>query len=73
MFVCAYSLSGVELEHLLLALLSPRHRPSAFGDPTRTGQLFTLFLTLPVSAMCLIMGEVHDPPPHTLRAMQVGA
>lgn len=62
-------LAGSELGQPVALLLSARHRPSAFGDAARTGQLLTLFLTLPVSAFCLVMGE-QDPTPPTLRSLQ---
>ncbi len=67
-----HSLQGRELQYPLCALLSPAHRPSAFGDAAVYGQLLTLFLTLPVSGFCLIMGELH-PSPATLRNLQVCA
>jgi hypothetical protein len=60
----------VGLIHPPAALLSPAHRPSAFGEACVTGSLLTLFLTAPLSGMCLIIGE-KDVSCHQLMMLQV--
>lgn len=40
-----------------MSLLSPSHRPTAFLSSTPTGSIFTLGLTCPLMAFCLLMGE----------------
>ena len=40
-----------------MCLLSPSHRPSAFLAQASTGSIFTLGLTCPLMAFCLMMGE----------------
>ncbi|KAF5840939.1 hypothetical protein DUNSADRAFT_15141 [Dunaliella salina] len=63
------SLQGKEHGYPVVALLSPSHRPSAFGDYTKTGSLFTMFLSAPVMAFCLSMG-VKGPSTQQLKGLQ---
>ncbi|KAJ9531597.1 hypothetical protein QJQ45_014938, partial [Haematococcus lacustris] len=62
-------LSGAGLVHELAVLGAPRHRPSAFGDEGSSGSLLTLFLTRPLSALCLVLGEM-DAGCHRLAQAQ---
>lgn len=62
-------LSGAGLVHELAVLGAPRHRPSAFGDEASSGSLLTLFLTRPLSALCLVLGEM-DAGCHRLAQAQ---
>jgi len=63
------SLQGKEHGYPVVALLSPSHRPSAFGDYRKTGSLFTMFLSAPVMAFCLSMG-VTGPSTQQLKGLQ---
>lgn len=63
-------INGRELSYPALVLMSPLHRPSAFLDYSRTGSLFTMFLSVPVMAFCVVLSEL-DPTPQELVALQV--
>ncbi|GAX76428.1 hypothetical protein CEUSTIGMA_g3873.t1 [Chlamydomonas eustigma] len=52
-----------------LCLLSPPHRPSALLHYTGTGGFFTMALTCPVMAYCLLLGEM-DPSAPQLHALE---
>jgi len=62
---------GQEVSRTAFCLMSPSARPPELGDTTKTGSLFTLFLTAPLMAFCVAAGNT-DPSVQQLVDLQVG-
>lgn len=70
MFMYCLCLQGNEIGQQAFCLMSPTQRSLELGESSKTGNLFTMFLTAPLMGFCLTSGNT-DPSIQQLVDLQV--